>query len=162
MTSYHKQIFPHMPEEIFDPWVDARFRSYGWNYPTGDADVFGWSRKFGKFTLRTLAQLKWSHGVYSLQDLSSSWIIGTQEIIDFATRGTITEYAKIENTKQRFWACAGFIRKNNAIPGSLVGDRTSGGIDILDGGHRLTALYYLMQQKEKVPKDIPIWIAMRP
>lgn len=112
----------------------------------------------GKFTLRQLADFRWTHGIYALEYIHKSSLTRAEGIIGFAVYGSLTEFAKIERTKERFWACANFITENHAVPGSLAGIMESGFVDVLDGHHRLAALLYLMSQDEEIAHDLPFWM----
>jgi hypothetical protein len=162
MTAHQKQLFPHIPEEIFDPWVAARFEHYGWPYPADDSDYLAWNRNFGDITLRGLAKLHWRKDECTLSGFNEEWRPGATGIKEFAVLGTASKWSTLKDTKQRFWSSVEFIRKNGTIPGSLVGVQLKGSICIWDGSHRLAALLHLRDLKERVPELIPVWVALRP
>lgn len=159
MTEHHRKLFLHMPKEIFDPWIDAKFQLAGWTYPASDSDLIGWSRRHCGFTLRELADFRWTHGIYALKQLHYLSIIEAQQLMQFSLTGQPARLAEIHNTQKRFSAATDFIRENRRIPVSLAGIGKDGAIEILDGFHRLAALFHVTNQKVQVPDEIPIWVA---
>ena len=130
-----------MPKEVFEAWIEPHLGANGFplTAPT-------WNKFFCNLPIRYWAALEWDlQQVEPRQDifdrqtiLRIGWIIGN------AAFGLNTPTADIENTRKRFWAAAAFVRRNRRLPGlPIVGDLFSTKIRIVDGHHRLAALFHI-------------------
>ncbi len=68
-----------------------------------------------------------------------------------------TAAANLKRTNERFRAGAAFIRSSGKLPAPVVGVLSNRGLLILDGYHRLAALFYLDKAEGF---DLPIWLAI--
>ena len=156
MTERQRQLFPHMPEQLFDSWIAAKFHLNGWPFPT---DLSMCRLPFAGYTLGQLAGFRRVESVCQLEDIEDLSIATAEAVKKHAADGLPTPAARISGTKQRFFDCVAFIHKNGVVPSRLAGERRGGAIQIFDGYHRLAALMHCIVTGVCVPDCIPLWLA---
>jgi len=159
-----KGVFPDMPQEVFDLWIQPCLEDYGWPFQSADAPLAGtqWEAFFAGRTLRQWAQFAWQlvrvepHPLRGVFHPDTVWRV--QGIILHCVYALKTDMADIQDTRDRFAACAAFIAATGRLPAPLVGvhDEHPHGLELVDGHHRLAALLHV-----GVPQGfrIPVWLA---
>lgn len=153
-----------MPQEVFDLWIAPHITDYGWPFTSADMPVTGtkWRDFFAHRPLRQWAQFAWHHiHIPARLDIfhpDTVWRV--HGIIGHCRDSLQTAMANIEGTRDRYRACASFIVSTGRFPAPLVGvyDEHSFGFELVDGHHRLAALF-----GGGVPTgfQMPIWLGRR-
>jgi hypothetical protein len=148
-----------MPTEVFDQWIKPNIADYGWPFSPSRLSVAGtrWDKFFLNRPITYWAALHWRLSEFAVREnlLNSysrsrlHWIIGA------VVFGQNTPTARIENTRERFRACAAFSRIKGTIPGPIIGVAELGGFNVVDGHHRLAAIVHL---KMANGRSVPAWI----
>jgi hypothetical protein len=150
-----------MPSEVFDLWICPGIDAYGWPFSSVNDSITGtkWDRFFIGRTLSFWATIEWrllslpmNQSVYHPETLTR-----VQWIVNNCAFGQQTPTADVQNTRERFWAAATFIRINGKLPSPVVGITTKEGFEIVDGNHRLAALVFLGLP---ITFSFPAWIAI--
>jgi hypothetical protein len=151
-----------MPPEVFDLWIVPGLEFYRWQFtsPSQSVEDTEWKGFFGFQPLSFWANAHWGHVLIPASNRTFHprtrkriiAIIGTAE-------GYQTPMADVRDSKNRFWACASFIRKHGTIPFPIVATPTQEGLDLVDGHHRLAAFVHLGFAAKG---SIPAWLALAP
>ena len=142
-----RQIFPKMPQEVFDLWIKPGVEIYGWSFLSTPEPLVGtrWQRLCAGSSLRDWVTLDWNLTSLPLMEsiFHPQTVARAEAIIGHCVRGEQTVTANLHNTKERFWACASFIEINRRVPQPLIAVDLPAGFEIVDGNHRLAALVHL-------------------
>jgi hypothetical protein len=131
-----------MPDEIIDMWLVPQYRRFGW--PPTLTNDWRYVLLPGN-DLRFLQNIVWKQEPVSLspQRLEPT----SQQMISDMFRtyvlNRITAYTAIVDGPQRFRSCCEYIKANKVFPRPVALLETINGFRVLDGHHRLTALFYL-------------------
>jgi hypothetical protein len=162
VASDPKDIFPKMPAEVFDLWIRPHISAYGWPFTAQNLRLEGtkWSAFFTGYSLQQWTAFDWYlttvrlvPGLFHEETMQRiEWVVGACAF-DYKT-----PTAKLENTKERFRACTAFIEQHGKFPQPVVGLSSALGLEIVDGHHRLAALFFLGKHERF---DMPIWLAVK-
>jgi hypothetical protein len=155
-----REIFPYMPDEVFEMWLEPFIQQIGWPFTKITDDLSGtrWSIILGDNSLHDWNQLIWSR--LDVEFTKIDFAIETREVIQsiigHCVHGLPTRTANLPNTKQRFRACTEFVRLHSTIPKPILVISRNNKIKVIDGNHRIAALLHI-----GMPKGyrLPIWIA---
>jgi hypothetical protein len=158
-----KDIFPKMPQEVFDMWITPLILDNGWPFHSTNCSVQNtrWEHLFADLTLGQWADCEFKLVKFPLSSLdfkATTWLY-IDGIIDHCTAGAHTRTANLKNTQERFRACAEFILTNKRLPLPIMGIFRGGGWMIVDGHHRIAAAIWLAPAMD-CDIIIPIWQAM--
>ena len=155
-----RQFFPLMPDEVFSSWIAELVDFNGWPFDADD-DSFPsdqWSRFFVHVPLA-----KWADAVWTRRTFKQSAIRlapqSTQTVVDVgtnsfhATRNFIA--LEVANSATRVMNHLAFIRRERRFPGFLTAWDDPGGMLLVDGHHRLAALW--LADTEGIV--VPVWVA---
>lgn len=152
-----------MPAELRDMWLGPIAEEYGWPFQSLDDSTQGtrWRYVLPKMTLREVSELVW---VLERIDLATKpftpgSLDAVKGLIQQHVLGLDTLYANLANTQERFRACASFIREHGDLPAPIAVIDTGAAYDLLDGNHRLAALFHV-----GLPPGFqaPAWVARKP
>lgn len=143
-----REFFPHMPDTVFESWLAPFIEQIGWSFESLDADL---SSSRWKYLLGLIPLSVWHGCTWSLVKLniaavrinpSSQWAY--QSIIDHCTTGAFTAItANLQDTQERFRACTEYVRTNGTIPAPIVAIVRNNMLEVMDGNHRLAALFHV-------------------
>lgn len=143
-----REFFPHMPDAVFDSWLAPFIEQIGWPFENLDADMSAsrWKYLLGLIPLSDWHSFTWSLVKINIAavkiDPYSQWAY--QSIIDHCTTGALTEItANLQNTKERFEACKEYVLTSGTIPAPIVGAFRNNMLEVMDGNHRLAALFHV-------------------
>lgn len=150
-----------MPDELFDMWLAPLIKSQGWPFTSTSDDLQSdnWKYYLGiNHTLKQWTECEWE--LISIKLSSANFKHYTLQtvfdIITFAVKGIPTSTANLERTKERFLACASFYREHNTVPWPIVVYEFGKFIRVVDGYHRLAAIFHIGFSPEL---KIPAWLA---
>jgi hypothetical protein len=155
-------FFPNMPAEVREIWLDSIAVGYGWPFESIEDSTRDtrWYDVLLGYSLKAWHSVTWE---FRELDFASE-ILSPGSRLSIASlkqeqQGLSTIFANVAGTKERFRACADFIRANGRIPGPLVIRYGPHGIDIIDGNHRIAALFDV-----GIPAGclVPAWVAFPP
>jgi hypothetical protein len=148
-----------MPDEVFDRWIAPFIAQIGWPFVTTEDDL-GNTR--WKYLLARMPLSVWAAGQWRLIVLDAKEALADplqevmfRETIKGGVYGDKTLGANLQDTEERFRACADFIRINDTIPTPIVGTYCNGIFKILDGNHRLAALFHVKGFRSH---KVPCWL----
>jgi hypothetical protein len=147
-----RKSFPNMPKEVFQAWIEPNLEPYGL-----PLDKPIWNNFFCCLPIRYWARLMWE--LRSIEPSENAFdgesLLRFNWIISNVTLGYQTPTADVEKTSERFWAAATFIQQNGVLPGPpIIGDRWPERLRLVDGHHRLAALFHTGIEIE----SIPVWV----
>ena len=152
-----------MPAEVFDMWMLPAIESLGWKFTVVPDSVAAtnWDGFFGSRPPTFWAKANWrflefplhAHLLNSADQARIGWII------EFAVQGKQTKAANLKNCKERFWAFAAYIKEHGKLPLPIIATISRGVIEIVDGFHRLAALFFL---ERAAGFRLPIWAPVSP
>lgn len=134
-----REMFPLMPEGVFECWLDERIQSNGWP-PSGSR----WNGALRGRPISWWQQLSWSRELVELRyDLLAP---GTQKIIqglhDANIRGIRNEYSRyLDDSRERMRSILVYVQKTGGLPPGLVFIENENCLDVVEGCHRL-AVYF--------------------
>lgn len=153
-------FFPNMPNEVREMWLDSIAEGHGWDFESieDSTDNTSWRYALNFRTLKEINSYTWTLSEIDLASasLSESSIQCVEGLIIQHVRGIPTSYANLFNSKERFNACADYIKDTGTIPRPIVSLDLGKGYEVLDGSHRLAALFSVNPPNGYV---IPSWIA---
>ena len=149
-----------MPDEVFVMWLAPFIQEIGWPFTNISDGLAGtrWS-----ILLRDIPLHDWNQLIWSRIDVEFTKIefavfnrLAFEDNIGHCVHGHATATANLPNTKERFRACAEFIRGHETIPKPIAVMSRDKKIEVIDGNHRIAALLHV-----GLPKGyrLPIWIA---
>ena len=144
-----KSMFPNMPDEVFNMWLSPIIRDHNsWPY----TNIFSphpshqWSKYFGLYAIADISHCLWykfslNFDMGCLDPMSNETIkvIIENHVHNFDATGSFN----VRNSKIRFFGFVEFIKRTKSIPGPIIGINAEGGLRILDGNHRLSALTHI-------------------
>lgn len=147
-TDIARTMLPNMPTEVFDEFLKPLIISYGWPFRTVYVPLNGteWCRIFYPLTLVSLSQLIWIRREFILK--KESLCPNSQSDIGYV----------ILNKTEDVWAAIGrdsqpcrnsllwhekFISETGRLSAPVTIAFTVDGLRILDGNHRIAALFTL-------------------
>jgi hypothetical protein len=150
-----------MPDEVFEMWIKPIVEGYGWPFETSSDETKGtkWYYVLARLPLTFWSDVKWMRFELELSGapLSALSRMAIDSIIQGALTGCSTITANVTDSKQRFGACAAYVRAHGAIPKSIIGLMRVGSLEIVDGNHRLAALIHVgAPDGYKVPFWMPV------
>jgi hypothetical protein len=154
-----REFFPHMPDEVFEMWLAPFIQQIGWPFTKITDDLSGtrWSILLKDIPLHVWNQLIWSRVDVEFSKINFAAFnkLAFEDIIGHCVHGRSTATANLPNTKERFRACAEFIRVHQTIPKPIAVMSRNNKIEVIDGIHRIAALLHV-----GLPKGyrLPIWI----
>jgi len=156
-----REFFPNMPDEVFDNWLAPIINDHGWPFTSINDDLFSsdWIFKIGnKFSLKQWFECEWELTDIPLDNANFKHytLKIISEIIVNAVNGIPTETTDLIGGDERFRACASFYREYGKIPWPIVIYKFSNFVRVLDGFHRLAAIFHV-----GYPHDfkVPAWEA---
>ena len=148
-----------MPDEVFNAWIAPFIEQIGWPFASTN-DSLGKTR--WKYLLARTPLTVWHSGSWRLISLDAKNALTDpmqevmfREIIKSGVSHGVASGANLEDTEKRFKACADYVRIHNTIPSPIVGVFCEGLFKILDGSHRLSALFHV---KGFCSHVVPCWI----
>jgi len=150
-----------MPDELFDKWLAPIIEAQGWPFISisDDLQASEWKNNLSiNHTLKQWSECEWelTHIELYSANFKHSTLQTVFDIITFAVKGIPTSTAHIERTKERFRACTSFYREHNTVPWPIVIYEFSHSIRVVDGFHRLAAIFHVGFPHEL---KIPVWLA---
>lgn len=136
-----KDLFPRMPQAVFDAWIQPEIDAVGWPFPSWTDN---WAAFFCDLPLSYWAALEWTlyDAPISQQILHNDTLIRIDRVRITAT--THARLTNVQNSSERFWASTKFIRQHRQLPGSpLIADSFQNRLRVVDGHHRLAALFHI-------------------
>jgi hypothetical protein len=162
MDSDPSDLFPRMPKAVFDAWIRPCIADYGWPFSYSNLLIQDerWQKFFDDKSLSYWRSLYWSFSSLKISNnvldsttrLRIGWVIGAN------VRGLKTPTTNLKDTSERFRACTEFIKKNGSLPSAIIGVPTPRGFRVVDGHHRLAALFHL---KMAEGKEVPAWMGVK-
>ena len=156
-----REFFPNMPDELFNKWLLPFIEAQGWpfNSISDDLQASDWKNNLGiNHTLKQWSECEWE--LISIPLILTNFKLHTLQtifdIITFSVKGIPTSTANLERTQERFWACASFYREHNTVPWPIVIYEFDEFIRVVDGFHRLAAIFHIGFSPEF---KIPAWLA---
>jgi hypothetical protein len=142
-----RQLFPTMPDQVFDVWLYPLLYFYRIEVPSDTERAFhdvAWKPKFAGKTFYEWSRFQWSRHSLNcdLSLLHPESVQRAQWIAEHVCRGADTPTANVKDTKQRFWACAAHIEQNRSTYTPVIGVTSAFGLHLIDGYHRLAAIIY--------------------
>ncbi len=144
-----KAMFPNIPADVFDNFfAPLIINDIGWpSFSIYDAlDGTDWYRILYPFSLQTLSKLTWKISSFFLNkdilypgSYDDIKLLILNEIYDMET--LIGWYPK--DSRQRLARNKQLIKTTGRFPAPVVFARTSSGMKLLDGHHRVAALFIL-------------------
>lgn len=148
-----------MPDEVFSMWLAPFIAQIGWPFITIEDDLGNTRWKY--LLVRTPLSV-WNAGQWRLVEFDAKKALSDplqevmfREIIKGGIYSHQTLGANLQNTVERFRACADFIRVHDTIPQPIVGTFCNGIFKVLDGNHRLSALFHVKGFRSH---KIPCWL----
>lgn len=154
-----REFFPNMPDEMFDMWLAPFIEKIGWPFTDVNADLSGtrWDIFLGEIPLCVWNQLVWSRLdlEFTKLDFDIFTKLAIESVIDHCVHDRSTGTENLQNTKERFSACAEFVRVHQTIPKPIVAIYENNKIKVMDGYHRIAALLHV-----GVPNGykVPVWL----
>ena len=153
MTAIARSMFPNMPSVVFDIWLDPLIRADGWPFISEFAMPSGvWAQYFDGHSIQSIKNLLWERlpvfpMLHSFCPESRNII---QWIIQQHIHGVSTPVARIKKGKggQSFFRSRDFIERTGRLHTPVVLIKETFGYKIMDGNHRIAALFSLSR---------PIW-----
>jgi len=155
-----REFFPYMPDEVFEMWLAPFIQQIGWSFTKITDDLSGtrWNTLLRDIPLDVWNQLIWSRIDVEFTKIEFAVFnkLAIEDIIGHCVHGRSTATANLPNTKERFRACAEFIRVHKTIPKPIAVMSRGKKIEVIDGNHRIAALLHV-----GLPKGyrLPIWMA---
>jgi len=154
-----RRDLPHIPQEVFELWLDERIRAHGWP-PLGDA----WERTLAGLSVDHLRSLRWVKDYVALRpaDLAPRSLEHAVRILDADIHGRQNaETAAIPDSARRFAAIWEFISSAARLPAPLVLVSTFDGYEVVEGNHRIAAMLWAAAQRGRegfFPNPVEAWI----
>lgn len=148
-----------MPDEVFEMWLEPIAEHYGWPFKNGNDRIeeTKWFNVFGGFSLNTWVTAIWKREEINLTTTPLNYVtrIRISSIINRCVEGLPTLTAGVADSEERFRACAEFIMVNGNIPKPIIVLFRNGEAEIIDGNHRIAALFHVGPPNGYV---VPAWI----
>ena len=154
-----RECFPHMPDELFDMWIKPEITSHGW--PFGGDETIVSNPTWAKY-LRDLGPHFWRGVHWNLVHPSFVGIPIEERAIKVArmlsevgrkfVETGVAEATLVPNSPQKVAALADVTKSNERLPKPLVCLVQGNEWWLMDGHHRLGALF-LLNQQDAIPFD---------
>jgi hypothetical protein len=144
-----KSMFPNMPDEVFNLWLAPLIESDGWPFTSVYSSTRNtvWFQYFHSFPLQMVSDLLWykSRILCPPKTLHKDSFDTLILLIDKYVMGnpTIVTNFKKGKGKYIFDSLCAFIKRTGGIPTSVILIFHQGKYAIVDGNHRMAALYSL-------------------
>jgi len=153
---------PNFPRPVIEQWLGHGV-DWGWPPPF---DKFGepegpWRRLLGDWGLEFLRGLRWTleRGALDPSKLGGEGHF-TVKIMVAAYEGKAGELMKGDNG--RIASLVDFIEKNGRLPASPVLHVRRDGLNVLDGCHRIAALFHVQATGGRTEPLYDMWVARSP
>ena len=131
-----REFFPYMPDEVFEMWLAPFIQQIGWSFTKITDDLSGtrWNTLLRDIPLDVWNQLIWSRIDVEFTKIEFAVFnkLAIEDIIGHCVHGRSTATANLPNTKERFRACAEFIRVHKTIPKPIAVMSRDKKIEVID------------------------------
>lgn len=143
-------MFSRIPDEVFDGFLKPLIiNDLGWPFTSVNDNMVvgtGWYRALYPFSLASFSNLRWKRSSFPIyQDILDPVSYGDINLIitnQIANMFSCTpEYSK--SSRDTMTGIKEFIKSTGRFPAPIVTAMTPNGIKILDGNHRVAALFDL-------------------
>ena len=148
-----------MPDEVFNVWLAPFIEQIGWPFISINDSL---AETRWKYLLARTPLSVWHSGSWRLANFDAKEALTDpmqevmfREIIKSGVSHGVASAAHLQDTEKRFRACADFVKVHDTIPVPIVGVFCEGILKILDGSHRLAALFHVKGFRSHT---IPCWI----
>jgi hypothetical protein len=150
MTSVEraKAMFPNMPDEPFNILIAGLLGTDPWpfSFITESTRGTNWHYHLGGLTLYQFSQLRWNLSMLFVNENilhpdSNNDIL--RLILDHVLDQETAVRRNITNSKERFLWHKAYIERTGTLSAPIVMIRTGNSFRVLDGSHRMAALYSL-------------------
>ena len=149
-----------MPDVVFNLWLVPLAEKKGWPFvePTDDTSNTTWHDALGGLPLKTWVDVEWSmieiEPKIELFNPYGQLIL--RLMIDSLAQPVLQVRLKLESTEERLALCAEYIRQHGCLPAPIIVMRRNGWLDLVDGSHRMAALFHVgCPPQYRVPAWIP-------
>lgn len=159
-----KKMLPNVPEEVFEIWLSADIKHYGWPFKklTDSFQGTPWKGVFGcEITLEGLANLVWNRERFPLditifQPLTQ---ITLGVFLDKSRNedGTLGD-GMFKSSRSRTFTHLEHLQGAESFCAPIVVIRTIKGLSLFDGYHRMTAAFIL----NKPDFVVDVWVGEEP
>lgn len=167
-----KADLPNWPDDVIDQWLlklANRGRDTGWP-PPENLEGNAW-----KYILGGRPIAWWKRVAWTLEERDISFprlSDGTRRIIngmmDGHVEGNSNLYTQDPSSRGRFLSALEYIAKQGRLPKPLIAMQLPDGLSVLDGNHRVSALFACQAGREHImklggvvpPNEHQIWIGI--
>ena len=148
-----KDLFPNMPQEVFDLWIAPYIPSKGWPFVTGAEEIPSIWKAFFRFKpLIYWRSLHWKLEVaeFSVVRIDHQSQLLARRVLDSAVsiaNGTPTKSTEFNASYDRFNTHAMICIQKRRFQLPVICHVVGNCWDMVDGHHRLAALYYTIKVK---------------
>jgi hypothetical protein len=137
-----RKLFPNMPEEIFELWLDERIDDLGW-----PIEGTTWENVLRNKSLDYWQRIKWRKQRLLIEDLES-FTECSKNLMAGLSRSV---FLKMDNEHRRVMGdvsdekvkkIRNHLAENSVLPGELILIIDDGKYEIVDGSHRLVTLFW--------------------
>lgn len=137
-------MLPKMPEEVFAIWIAPLIKTDGWPFShVRSIATANWVNNLSGYPLQFISNLNWH-----LQELPGS-LVGFKPIVPKRIHALAKQYTTgiqqfdrlVINGPQRFKRALQYVVAHGNIPRPVVIVKDVFGMQLLDGHHRLAAMY---------------------
>ena len=160
-TARARAMFPLMPAEVFDAWLAPLIVSDGWPFITEFCPPSGlWSQYLDGHSIQSIQRLGWQRqqlpACFTLFRPSARDII--KWIIAQHVHGHATPVARIKEGKgvESFFRSWQFVERTGGLHTPVVLIQQPDGYQIMDGNHRVAALFSV----RNLPATLDAWIGI--
>lgn len=155
-----KAMLPNVPREVFDTYLGEMIIDLGWSSDiASNLKIFTQGFfKLGALSLYEIGQLRWHvSSLFLNKDILCPYSYSDIQLLirDHVNGNETFMRWSIAESKPRFLWHMAYIKGTGHLFAPVVLVRTQSGLRILDGNHRIAALFSLEQQ-DKIPVDA--WI----
>jgi hypothetical protein len=159
-----RQMLDQMPDQVFELWLEPIIRLNGWPFANLNAPCVGNFREyFGAIPLNEVAKLHWHRSPLAIADcvFNPNSKKRIQQMMDFHIFGRKDGLECAVDGEARFMRLKEVIAKICAYPAPIVLLRDGEYFQILDGYHRITALFALVFEGKVEKFEMDCWIGER-
>lgn len=155
-----KELFPTMPQQVFDLCFRPVIAFYGWPFSSvhDETKDTAWERFFAACSMHQWSKFTWESGFHKLS--TSELHPQTRQAVDLILQahrlGERNAASNILKAKERFEWLSAFVREQGKLPAPVIGACTNKGLMLFDGHIRLAVLLDL---KIAEGFDLPMWLA---
>ena len=154
-----KQYLPLMPDELFQMWIEPEIESHGWPFHGDEITVTdpSWSKYLRDLGPQFWSQVHWKrvNAAFVEGQIEERAIKVASLLAEVGRRFLetgVAEQTLVKDSPQKVAAIAAAIEANGKLPNPLVFLERSDGWWLMDGHHRLGALFMLGKQRT-IPLD---------